>query len=93
MLIISSASFISRSTRGLYGSGGGDSSAVVGKLLVRSHKASTEAKKSKTIPMHLSRSAASSACFASSRGVVGVFFILFYNFLVSSLPPFTQTSE
>jgi hypothetical protein len=28
----------------LYGSGGGDSSAVVGKLLVRSNKVSTEAK-------------------------------------------------
>jgi hypothetical protein len=49
MLMISSASFISGSARGLYGSGGGDSSAEVGKLLVRSHKASTEAKKSKTI--------------------------------------------
>jgi hypothetical protein len=47
MLIISSASFISGSARGLYGSGGGDSSAVVGKLLVQSHKASTEAKKIK----------------------------------------------
>jgi hypothetical protein len=49
MLMISSASFISGSARGLYGFGGGDSSAEVGKLLVRSHKASTEAKKSKTI--------------------------------------------
>jgi hypothetical protein len=67
MLIISSASFISGSARGLYGFGGGDSSAEVGKLLVRSHKASTEAKKSKTIPMRLSRSAASSARFASAR--------------------------
>jgi hypothetical protein len=32
-LIISSASFISGSARGLYGSSNGDSSAVVGKLL------------------------------------------------------------
>jgi hypothetical protein len=47
MLMISSASFISGSARGLYGFGGGDSSAEVGKLLVRSHKASTEAKKIK----------------------------------------------
>jgi hypothetical protein len=44
MLIISSASFITRSVRGLYGSGSGDSSAVVGKLLVRSQKINTEAK-------------------------------------------------
>jgi hypothetical protein len=66
MLIISSAFFISGSARGLYGSGGGDSSALVGKLLVRSHKASTEAKKSRTIPIRLFRSAASSARFASS---------------------------
>jgi hypothetical protein len=45
MLIMSSASFISESARGLYDSGGGDSSAVVGKLLIRSHEASNEAKK------------------------------------------------
>jgi hypothetical protein len=44
MLIASSASFMSGSTRGLYGSGSGDSLAVVGKLLVRSHKVSTKAK-------------------------------------------------
>jgi hypothetical protein len=44
MLITSSASFMSGSARGLYGSGSGDSSAVVGKLLVRSHKVSTKAK-------------------------------------------------
>jgi hypothetical protein len=44
MLITSSASFILGSARGLYGSGGGDNLAVVGKLLVRRHKVSTEAK-------------------------------------------------
>jgi hypothetical protein len=44
MLITSSASFMSGSARGLYGSGNGDSSAIVGKLLIRSHKVSTEAK-------------------------------------------------
>jgi hypothetical protein len=44
MLITSSASFISGSARGLYGSGSGDSSAVVGKQLVRSYKVSTEVK-------------------------------------------------
>jgi hypothetical protein len=44
MLITSSASFMSGSAKGLYGSGSGDSSDVVGKLLVQSHKVSTEAK-------------------------------------------------
>jgi hypothetical protein len=43
MSIISSASFISRSARGLYGFGGGDSLAVINKLLVRRHKVSAEA--------------------------------------------------
>jgi hypothetical protein len=33
MLIISNASFISRSARGLYSSGGGDNSAEIGKLI------------------------------------------------------------
>jgi hypothetical protein len=32
MFIMSSASFVSGSARGLYGSGGGDSSALVGKI-------------------------------------------------------------
>jgi hypothetical protein len=59
MLLTSSASFISESARGLYGSDSGDSSAVVGKLLVRSHKVSTEVKIQKTIPMRFSRSAVS----------------------------------
>jgi hypothetical protein len=44
MLITSGASFMSGSARGWYGSSSGDSSAVVGKLLVRSHKVNTEAK-------------------------------------------------
>jgi hypothetical protein len=44
MPIASNASFISGSARGLYGSDSGDSSTVVGKLLVRSNKVSTEAK-------------------------------------------------
>jgi hypothetical protein len=42
MPIISSASFISGLSRGLYGSGGDDSSAVIDKLLVRRHKVSAE---------------------------------------------------
>jgi hypothetical protein len=44
MLIASNASFMSRSARGLYGFGSGDSSVVVGKLFVRSNKVSIEAK-------------------------------------------------
>jgi hypothetical protein len=44
MLIISSASFMTGSARGLYGSGSGDSSAVIDKMLVQSYKINTEAK-------------------------------------------------
>jgi hypothetical protein len=44
MPIMFNASFISGSARGLYGSGSSDSSVVVGKLLVRSHKVSAEVK-------------------------------------------------
>jgi hypothetical protein len=81
MLIISSASFISGSARGLYDSGGGDNSALVGKLLVRSHKKSTKAKKIKnnTYAPFAFSSLFSSLCFFP--GVVGVFFNLFYNFI------------
>jgi hypothetical protein len=43
-LIISIASFMTGSARGLYGSGSGDSSAVIDKLLVRSQKINVEAK-------------------------------------------------
>jgi hypothetical protein len=44
MLIISSASFMTGSARGLYGSGSGDSSAAMVKLLVQSQKINPEAK-------------------------------------------------
>jgi hypothetical protein len=44
MLIMSSASFMTGSARGLYGSGSGDNSDVVGKPLVRSQKIRAEAK-------------------------------------------------
>jgi hypothetical protein len=44
MLIMSSASFMTGSARGLYGSGSGDNSAVVGKSLVQSQKIRAEAK-------------------------------------------------
>jgi hypothetical protein len=66
-LITSNASFISGLAKGLYGSDSGDSSAVIDKLLVRSHKASTEVKIQKTLPMRLSRSTTSSVRLASSR--------------------------
>jgi hypothetical protein len=53
MLIISSASFMTGSARGLYGSSSGDRSAVIRKLLVRSRKINGEAKIQKTIPIRL----------------------------------------
>jgi hypothetical protein len=93
MLITSSASFISRSARGLYGSGSGNSSAVIDKLSVRSHKASTEVKIQKTIPMRLSRSAASSIHLAFSRASWVSFLFFFIISWANSRPPFTQTSE
>jgi hypothetical protein len=79
-LITSNASFISGSARGLYDFGSGDSSTVIDKLLVRSHKASTKVKIQKAIPMRLSRSAASSVRLASSRAS-WVSFSFFYNFV------------
>jgi hypothetical protein len=59
---------------------GGDSSVVVGKLLIRSSEASTEAKiKNNTYVSFTLDSLFSLLCFFS--GVVGVFLILFYNFV------------
>jgi hypothetical protein len=92
-LITSSASFISGSARGLYGSGSDDSSAVIGKLLVRSHKASTKVKIQKTIPICLSRSAASSVRLPSSRASWVSFSFFFIISWANSRPPFTQTSK
>jgi hypothetical protein len=92
-LITSNASFISGSTRGLYGSSSGDSSAVIDKLLVRRHKASTKVKIQKTIPMRLSRSAASSVRLASSRASWVSFSFFFIILWANSRPPFTQISE
>jgi hypothetical protein len=43
-LITSNASFMTGSARGLYGSGSGESSVVIDKLLVRSQKINSEAK-------------------------------------------------
>jgi hypothetical protein len=44
MLIMSSASFMTGSARGLYGSGSDDNSVVLGKPLVQSQKIRVEAK-------------------------------------------------
>jgi hypothetical protein len=93
MLIMSSASFMTGSARGLYGSGSGDNLAVVSKPLVRSQKMRAEAKIQKALPMRLSRSAASSARLASSRASWVSFSFFFINLLANSWPPFTQTSE
>jgi hypothetical protein len=60
--MISSASFVSRSARGSNGSGGGDNSATVEKInQSEATKTNAEARCRETIPMCLSRSAASSA--------------------------------
>jgi hypothetical protein len=68
ILMISIAFFVSGSARGSNGSGGGDSSAAVEKInQFEVTKTNDEAKGHKTIPIRLSRSAASSAFFASYR--------------------------
>jgi hypothetical protein len=92
-LIISSASFMTGSDRGVYGSGNGDSLAVIGKLLVRSQKINAEAKIQKTIHIRLARSAASSTRLASSRASWVYFSFFFMILLANSRPPFTQTSD
>jgi hypothetical protein len=91
-LITSSASLISGSTRRSYGSSSGDSSAVIDKLLVRNHKASTKVKIQKK-PMRLSRSAASSVRLASSRASWVSFSLFFIISWANSWPLFTQISE
>jgi hypothetical protein len=66
--MISIVFFVSRSARGLNGSGGGDSSAAVEKInQFKVTKTNDEAKGHKTISIRLSRSAASSAFFAASQ--------------------------
>jgi hypothetical protein len=93
MLITSNASFISGSASGLYGSSSGFSSAVIDKLSVQSHKASTKLKIQKTIPMCLSRSAASLVRLASSLASWVSFSFFFIISWANSRPPFTQISE
>jgi hypothetical protein len=66
--MISSASFVAGSASGSNGSGGGDNSATTEKISQsEATKTEAEARCYKTIPMRLSRSAASSSCFACTR--------------------------
>jgi hypothetical protein len=68
ILMISIAFLVSGSARGSNGSGGGDSSATIEKInQFEVTKTNAEARCRETIPIRLSRSAASSACFASTR--------------------------
>jgi hypothetical protein len=79
-LIISSASFMIGSTRGLCGSGNGDSSAVIDKMLVRSYKINAEAKNKNDTYAHFAfNSFFGSPSFFS--GFMGLFFILLYDFV------------
>jgi hypothetical protein len=66
--MISSASFVAGSANGSNGSGGGDNSATTEKISQsEATKTISEARCYETIPMRLSRSAASSACFACTQ--------------------------
>jgi hypothetical protein len=66
--MISSASFVAGSASGSNGSGGGDNSATMEKISQsEATKAKAEARCCETIPMRLSCSAASSACFAAAQ--------------------------
>jgi hypothetical protein len=79
---MSSASFISGSARGSYGSGGGDNSAEVGKISYsEATKTNVEAENQKIIPIRFSLSATSSACLASTRASWVSFFTFLYNFM------------
>jgi hypothetical protein len=66
--MISSASFVSRSSRGWNGSGGGDNLATVEKNnQSEATKTNSEAEHQNILPIRFSRSAASSARLASTR--------------------------
>jgi hypothetical protein len=66
--MISSAYFVSGSARGSNGSGGRDNSATVEKSnQSEATKTNSEAEHQKILPIRFSRSAASSACLASTR--------------------------
>jgi hypothetical protein len=93
MFIISNASFISGSARGSNGSGGGDSSAEVGKVnQSEATKINAEAKRQKAIPIRFSRFAASSTRLASTQASWVSFSLFFIISWAISWPPFTQTS-
>jgi hypothetical protein len=79
--MISRASFVCGSTRGLNGSGGGDNLATVEKInQSEATKTNVEARCRETIPMRLSRSA---ACFACTRAS-WMSFSLFLGFFKAS---------
>jgi hypothetical protein len=65
--MISSASFVSGSARGSNGSGGGDNSTTMEINQSEAIKTNSEVEHQKILPIHFSRSAASSARFASAR--------------------------
>jgi hypothetical protein len=68
ILMISIAFFVSGSARGSNGSGGGDNSAAVEKInQFKVTRTNAEVRCRETKPIHFSRSAASSARFASAR--------------------------
>jgi hypothetical protein len=68
IFMISSASFVAGSASGSNGSGSGDNSATTEKISQsEATKTKAEARCRETIPMRLSRSAASSGCFACTR--------------------------
>jgi hypothetical protein len=79
MLIMSSASFMIGSARGLYGSGSGDNSAVVGKPLVQSQKEPKLRFKNITYAPFTFNSFFGSSSFLS--GFMGFLFIFLYNFV------------
>jgi hypothetical protein len=81
MLIMSSASFMTGSARGLYGSGSGDNSAVVGKPLVRSQKVRAEAKIQKSITYAPFAFSSFFGSFSFFSGFMGFLFIFLYNFV------------
>jgi hypothetical protein len=93
IFIMFSASFISGSTRGSNGSGGGDNSAEVGKVnQSEATKTNVEAKSQKAIPIRFPRFAASSARLASARASWVSFSLFFIISWAISRPPLTQTS-
>jgi hypothetical protein len=80
--MISMAFFVSGSARGSNDFGGGDNSAAVEKInQFEVTKTNAEVRHRETIPMRFSRSAASSARFASARASWMSFSLFLHNFM------------